>query len=302
MDLKRVNLNLLVYLDILLNELSVSKAADKSCLSQAAMSGILKQLRIIFEDPLFIREAHGLRPTPKALTLHPGIKTFLTNVEDLLTKDEFDPSTETALFNIVLGSHAELLILSKLSAYLEQNAPFITLKTVWVSENTNLDESLAATVDLAIGADFLPHGHVIIKEFLLEEEMACAMSKSNPLANKELTQELFLSAEHVEIQFIEKAFNKQGSDLNFKRNVKITVSNLISALEVIRDTNYLAIVPKNLTIFLDEKRNFEIKLLPFPHKCFTINMFYHKRYDNYKPLQWLMKIIKEHCLIEQKFG
>lgn len=63
MDLRKINLNLLLHLDTLLNELSVSKAAEKSFMSQTAMSHILKQLRDIFDDPLFIRKPHGLQPT-----------------------------------------------------------------------------------------------------------------------------------------------------------------------------------------------------------------------------------------------
>jgi DNA-binding transcriptional LysR family regulator len=296
MNFKKVNLNLLVYLDTLLNELSVSKAADKSNLSQAAMSGILKQLRTVFDDPLFIREAHGLRPTPRALALWPRIQTFLSSADEILKNDEFDPYTEIATFNFVLGSHGELLILSKLSAYLAQHAPNFTLKTTWVSEHLNLDELLASSVDLAIGADFLPYGTIINKEFLLEEEMACAMRKSHPFANKELNQEQFLAAEHVDIAFIEKALYKQWADFGIKRNIKITVSNLISALEVIRDTDYLAIVPRHLTTFLNEAQHYEIKTPSFLNKRFTINAFYHKRLSNYKPLLWILKIIKEHCL------
>ncbi|MCW8444531.1 LysR family transcriptional regulator [Fluoribacter gormanii] len=296
MDLKKVNLNLLVYFDTLLSECSVSKAADKSHLSQAAMSKILKQLRYIFDDPLFIREAHGLKPTPKALVVSHKIKNFLNTANQVFEKDEFDPRNETVRFNLVLGSHGELLILSKLSAYLAQHAPNFILKTIWVSENLNLDELLATTVDLAISADFLPYGTAINKEFLLEEEMACAMRKSHPLANKKLTQKLLMTADHVEIQFIEKALHEQWANPDLKRNIKVTVSNLISALEVIRDTDYLAIVPRHLAIFLNEKQYFEIKPLPFQKKSFTVNMFYHKRFENYKPLLWLMKIIKEHCL------
>lgn len=81
MDLKKVNLNLLVYFEVLFTEHSVSKAADKCYLSQAAMSGILKRLRDIFEDPLFIRESHGLQPTPKAIALYSKVKTYLTYAE-----------------------------------------------------------------------------------------------------------------------------------------------------------------------------------------------------------------------------
>lgn len=296
MDLKKVNLNLLVYLDTLLNELSVSKAADKSNLCQSAMSGILKQLRDVFEDPLFIREAHGLKPTPKALELMPKIKTFLTYADEIFSKDEFDPSTEIVTFNLVLGSHGELLLLSKLSSYLARYTPNITLKIVWISENLNLDELLATTTDLAILASFLPHGKMINKEFLLEDEMACAMRTSHPLADKELTRKMLIEAEHVNILFIEKALNKQLDPSNLKRNIKITVPNLISALEVIRDTDYLAIVPRCLATSLNEKKHFVIKTLPFPKKNFTVQMLYHNRLRNYKPLLWLMKIIKEQCL------
>ncbi|MCL5272504.1 MAG: LysR family transcriptional regulator [Gammaproteobacteria bacterium] len=296
MNFKKVNLNLLMYLEVLLNELSVSKAAEKSNLSQAAMSGILKQLRIVFDDPLFIREAHGLRPTPRALALTPKIKAFINFADDILIKEEFDPYAEIATINLVLGSHGELLILSKLSAYLAQHAPNFTLKTTWVSEHFNLDELLATSVDLVIGADFLPYGSIINKEVLLEEEMACAMRKSHPLANVELTPGLFMAADHVDIAFIEKALNKQWIDFGLKRNIKVTVSNLISAFEVIRNTDYLAIVPRHLATFLNDHDQFTIKPMPFLKKNFTINMFYHKRLINYKPLQWLMHIIKKNCI------
>ncbi len=296
MDLNRVNLNLLVHLELLLKECSVSKAAKQAHLSQTAMSAILKQLREIFDDPLFIRESHGLKPTPKALALMPKVKTFLTCANEIFANDKFDPSTEVAVFNLILGSHGELLILSKLSAYLAQHAPNFTLKTAWVTKDLDLDKLLGTTEDFAIAADFLPHGTIINKEFLLEEEMACAMRKSHPLASQELTLDLFMAAEHVNIQFIEQALVKQWIDFGFKRKIKITVSNLISALEVIRDTDYLAIVPRHLAMFLNDKDHFAIKPLPFPKKTFTINVFYHKRYDNYKPLLWLIKVIKEQCL------
>lgn len=77
---------------------------------------------------------------------------------------------------------------------------------------------------------------------------------------------MLIEAEHVNILFIEKALNKQLDPSNLKRNIKITVPNLISALEVIRDTDYLAIVPRCLATSLNEKKHFVIKTLPFPKK------------------------------------
>ncbi|WP_241480537.1 helix-turn-helix domain-containing protein [Legionella norrlandica] len=111
MDIRRINLNLLVHFDTLLNERSVSKAAEKSYMSQTAMSHILKQLRDIFQDPLFIRKPHGLQPTQKALNLAPKIKEFISRSNDIFEEQVFDPSHEELVFNAVSVGIGEYFIL-----------------------------------------------------------------------------------------------------------------------------------------------------------------------------------------------
>ena len=67
MSIDRVDLNLLVYLDALLKERNVTKAANQLGLSQPAMSNGLRRLREVFEDPLLIRTSDGMTPTERAL-------------------------------------------------------------------------------------------------------------------------------------------------------------------------------------------------------------------------------------------
>ena len=77
MNLERVDLNLLIYLDVLLREKNVTRAAEQLGVTQPAMSNILRRLRNLFNDPLLIRSSEGMTPTERALELQPRIRDAL---------------------------------------------------------------------------------------------------------------------------------------------------------------------------------------------------------------------------------
>ncbi|MGB1062776.1 MAG: LysR family transcriptional regulator, partial [Ketobacter sp.] len=81
MNVGRVDLNLLVYLDVLLRELNVTRAAEQLGITQPAMSNGLKRLRDLFNDPLLIRSSEGMKPTERALELQPRVRQILVDVE-----------------------------------------------------------------------------------------------------------------------------------------------------------------------------------------------------------------------------
>ena len=84
MNLERVDLNLLIYLDVLLREKNVTRAAEQLGVTQTAMSNILRRLRTLFNDPLLIRSSEGLTPTERALELQPRIRDALSDLTMLL--------------------------------------------------------------------------------------------------------------------------------------------------------------------------------------------------------------------------
>ena len=90
--LARIDLNLLVALHILLEEGSVSRAADRLSITQPAMSKTLGRLRETFDDPLFVRSKRGIQPTPRALGLAGELKSLLAQVDGLLDAGEFTPA------------------------------------------------------------------------------------------------------------------------------------------------------------------------------------------------------------------
>jgi len=79
MNLERVDLNLLIYLDVLLREKNVTRAAEQLGVTQPAMSNILRRLRNLFNDPLLIRSSEGMTPTERALELQPRIRDALSD-------------------------------------------------------------------------------------------------------------------------------------------------------------------------------------------------------------------------------
>ncbi|MFT5807673.1 MAG: DNA-binding transcriptional LysR family regulator [Moritella dasanensis] len=90
-ELSRIDLNLIVSLNVLLKERNVSRAAEQMCVSQSAMSRTLAKLRDMFDDELFIRTSNGISPTPKASELELLITPLLNDLHRLLIPKEFDP-------------------------------------------------------------------------------------------------------------------------------------------------------------------------------------------------------------------
>ena len=94
MNLERVDLNLLIYLDVLLREKNVTRAAEQLGVTQPAMSNILRRLRNLFNDPLLIRSSEGMTPTERALELQPRIRDALSDLSMILEpRTEFRPYT-----------------------------------------------------------------------------------------------------------------------------------------------------------------------------------------------------------------
>ena len=81
MNVSRIDLNLLVYLDVLLRERNVTRAAEELGISQPAMSNSLRRLRDLFDDPVLVRTSDGMTPTDRALELQPLVRTVLTAAE-----------------------------------------------------------------------------------------------------------------------------------------------------------------------------------------------------------------------------
>ncbi|MED5440352.1 MAG: LysR family transcriptional regulator, partial [Pseudomonadota bacterium] len=137
MNLDRIDLNLLVYLDVLLREGSVTKAAQQLGITQPAMSNGLRRLRDLFGDPLLVRTSDGMTATERAQELQPVIRKALGELQMALQpQEEFDARISHRVFRIMVSDYAESTLVPELVKRLRTDAPDVILDVLTPSDVT----------------------------------------------------------------------------------------------------------------------------------------------------------------------
>jgi DNA-binding transcriptional LysR family regulator len=195
MNLSRIDLNLLVYLDVLLREKNVTRAAEQLGITQPALSNGLRRLRDLFNDPLLVRTSEGMTPTERALELQPQVRTILSSVEQaVLPVSDFEVTHSTRVFRIMASDYAESTLLAPLLFKLREEAPNITLDVLTPSDVTFQDLE-QGKIDMAINRfDRLPQS--FHQATVWRDSFSCLMSSENK-ALENFDMDAFLAAPHI---------------------------------------------------------------------------------------------------------
>ncbi|XSC47561.1 LysR substrate-binding domain-containing protein [Bradyrhizobium sp. RDT10] len=238
MNLRSVDLNLLVALNALLMDLHVTRAAERIGLSQPAMSNALSRLRHIFKDELLVRTANGMQATPRAIELAEPVKRLLRQVERILDSESaFDPATTTRSFSVRLSDLLSRLLLPAVYRTLETTAPFAQLDVVHYSPTQTVEALEKDEIDLAISMG-LAHSNSIKSVVAMKDRMVCVMHEGHPAAQQPLTMETFLQATHLKVsmsptdlRFVDDVLARQG----MTRRVAVNVPHWLLVPHVLRD-------------------------------------------------------------------
>jgi len=181
--LARVDLNLLLTLQVLLEEGSVSKTAEKLFLTQPAISKSLSRLREIFDDPLFTRSGRGLVATPFARSLQQPLSDILGNMENLFVPERFDPAAYQGQFSLAVNEFMDMVLLPLLVQDLAVSAPGIHLET-YTQVDDQLDGLEKGDLDFVLNLKFsdIPPG--FHSDLLLRDGPSIFGRKNHPLMKK----------------------------------------------------------------------------------------------------------------------
>jgi DNA-binding transcriptional LysR family regulator len=194
-DLGRVDLNLLVYLDVLLRERNVTRAADHLGLSQPALSNGLRRLRVLFDDPLLVRTSEGMTPTERALKLQPIIRDVLSKIDKAVQPQaSFNPTNDKYFFRIMASDYAESTLFPHILHRLREEAPGVILDIMTPSDVSFLDVE-QGTVDMVINR-FEEMPLSFHQKEVWKDGFACLMSVDNPILEN-FTLETYLEAPHI---------------------------------------------------------------------------------------------------------
>ena len=297
--LSRMDLNLLVTLQVLLEERNVTRAAERLFITQPAMSRTLSRLRDLFDDPLFTRAARGLVTTPRAEELEKQLPELLNAVGMLVTRNEFDPANFEYTFRIAVVEQYGQSLFGPLIADLQQQAPHITIKALDYTEGT--EELLAkGNIDFAIDLekpeeeeiDFLP---------LLSNQSTIIARKGHPLEGKrklklaDILQYNFVRCFPVDSIKSTPIFDTMLAELGEQRQCCFHTSNLLTALQVVQDSDSLMAGPafilnSNLLAQQFIHLNMPTELADINK---VIGLAQHRRTLTSPAHQWLTKIIAD---------
>ncbi|MEM8593777.1 MAG: LysR family transcriptional regulator [Pseudomonadota bacterium] len=231
MNIERVDLNLLVYLDVLLTERNVSRSAEQLGITQPAMSNGLKRLRNLFDDPILVRTSEGMVPTKRALELQPIVREMLTATKAVLQPiSEFNPEESKQTFHIMASDYIEATLIAPLIQTLRQVAPKITLDILTPSDVTFHDIE-QGKVDLAINRfNQLPQS--FHQNTIWRDGFSCLMNKNHPNAGN-FTLDTYLESEHI---WVSKTGMGAGTGMDRSNTQKLGwVDEALAELNVKRD-------------------------------------------------------------------
>ena len=248
-NIRRVDLNLLTVLDVLLSEQSVSRAGKRLNLSQPAVSGSLKRLRATFNDPLFIRTQQGIRPTPFALELIGPVKAVLHDIEAIFSTTEFVPHSADNTIVIAGTDYAQTTFLAPLMSHVQKGAPNIRFSIV-STDNDQMPEQLnRQEIDFAVTVAEMAPADVPSFD-LFEDRYVGALSASHPLAGKDLSLDEFCSLDHVLVTPSSDGFygptDEALAAVGKTRRVAVTLPNFLSLPHILWESRFVTVAPERI--------------------------------------------------------
>lgn len=293
MDIKSRDMGLLVALDALLEEQSVSAAAARLGLSQPAMSAQLKRLRSVFDDPLLTPSGRALVPTTRALNIKDDLRRHLLDLDDLIRRGRgFDPLTARRTFRVIGTDYAHAILSSRIAEVMRANAPgcrvaFLPFapKVVW-QMLTDDDADAAFVVGMSLAEAKAAR--------CLSEDFCVIQRKGHPRGSGAFSVEAFCAWDHVLVSpegggFV-GASDRVLRGTGYQRRVAVSLPNFLLAPSMVAQTDYLCLLPRRLAVqHADRVDLFEA---PFEAPEFDLDLFWHPRRQHDPSHVWFRRQLR----------
>jgi DNA-binding transcriptional LysR family regulator len=291
MHLKEVDANLLVTLDALLVDASVTRAAERLGRSPSAISHALAKLRELFDDELFVRAGQRLVPTARAQELAPTVHVILAGMESLLRPNKpFDPSLTMRAFAAASSEAGELILIEPLRKRLQESAPSVRVDWTPSHSESLLDDLRNASchfvIDITGESAEAPDIHATK---LFDDKLVTLVRLGHPFAEQRPDANSFAAAEHVVVHALPGFHSLEGRLAQSGRTIQrlSLVSSALVGVMTTLSSNALLTLPGALARHLE--RQFGLARIPQPIEpvTFSVRLLWHTSYDRDECHQWL---------------
>ncbi|HYP83022.1 LysR family transcriptional regulator [Variovorax sp.] len=275
---------------------SVSKAADRLGMAQAAASTALNKLRAHFGDRLFERTAIGMQPTPYATKIQPALREALAGIEQArASREAFEPSRASRQFRICLTDISEVVLLPRLLSHLQQHAPGVQIETEIVSA-ASARRMEDGAIDLAVG--FMPQLEAgFYGQALFRQNFVCLVARDHPrIVGPRLTRKAFAAESHATIAssgtghaIVDKTIARAGVE----RKVAVRLSSFLGVARIVAQTELVVIVPRILGEILSAQEPVKLVAPPFALPDYAVKQHWHARFHADDGNIWLRRTLAQ---------
>ncbi len=303
----RIDLNLLQVLQILLEECSVTRAATRLHLSQSAVSKSLSRLRTMFDDPLFIRERHGLRPTPRARALRGELAGLLSRLESLSAPPTFEPVTSQRRFQMAVLESAWSTLMPSCTRALTVALPRGSFEiSRWQADCLGLMEKGQLDIGLA-GHDHsaetpgeppaLPEG--FHSRILWRDDHVMLIRHDHPLLERDspLTLSEFAALDHVQATCegrsrwsLDERLEQHGTP----RRISVLVPDFRDALSIVAHSDLAFCAPRSFAHANSTLHELAVCELPLRLPALSYRLIWHASHEQDPGHRWLRQSLMTH--------
>jgi DNA-binding transcriptional LysR family regulator len=289
----RMDLNLLVVLQRLLDTGSVTAAAERLRLSQPAVSRALGRLRDAFRDELFVRTPKGLRATPRAEQLRAQLGPLLSRVDALLAgPGAFNPAASMRTFTVAATDYGASVVLTPLVGALATRAPGVSVRVEpvsrpWEPALAKGEWDLLLSPRRKVGAG-------IVWTHLFDEGFAFVVRKGHPATRRPLTLERFADIPQIAIAPEGRGSNpldNRLARLGTKRRVVVQVPSFLVVPPLLADADLGVTLPRRLVDLVAARWAVAVLDLPFDMPGFDISQAWHERFRQDPAHAWFRQLV-----------
>jgi len=298
LELHKLDLNLLKTFVAIHRHHNLSAAAIELGLTQPAISAALKRLRTHFDNPLFVRTSHGMRPTPHADAIAIKIARALDMLREVDQVATFSRATTTVHYRIYINDVGMLVVMPQVLKHVSEQAPNAKISIIDLRPDEVVEALDSGEIDLAIGY-FLGMPNWARQQALRKTSYVCAVRSDHPDIGESLSIEQYLRAKHG-------MYSTSGSPhsvvdetlarLDLTRDVTLRVPRFAALPFLIARSDLIVTIPEDLGLAFS--RLIDIKLFPSPVPlgAFEIKQYWHERHHAEPAFQWLRSVVRKETL------
>jgi len=295
-NLGRVDLNLLVALEALLDEANVTRAAERVHLSQPAMSDALQRLRRLFGDELLVRVGRQYQLTAFAVELREPLHDLVQMAGDIVQRREvFDPATDSRGFNVVASEYSAYILVQPLLQRIATAAPGLFLRLLRSTPGEPEKTTSDILLGLCPGTGARESGMQC--EVLFHDRWVCAVWSGNTLVGDTISLDDYMRQPHAVCQLSMSGglgmADRKIREMDRPRRVQVTVDSFVLLPLLLQGTPQVALIQERLGRKLAPLADLRLVEPLFDTPPLAEAMYWHSRNTSDPAHCWLRTIMRD---------